>query len=99
MASANVKPIYDELIKNVDAVQKSSQKFDRNELINVLKEGINDVEKLISKMKGTDSRQHQREILAKVKALIKKFESGKGTFLDLNKDFYQFIERKLAQDV
>lgn len=99
MAPRNAKPIYDALINNVEAVQISSQKFDRKELIKALKEGVNDVEKLIPTMRSTNARQHQIEILAEVKALIKKFESGKGTFLDLYNDFYQFIERKLAQDV
>lgn len=99
LAPAKIKPIYEALEKNVVDVQKASQNFDRVKLINVLKEGANEVEELLKGMKGTDSRQHQVEILAEIKKLITKFESGKGTFLDLYNDFYLFIERRLQLDV
>lgn len=100
MAPTSDGPIYDQLIKNTDDVQKTSQEFDRKKLIEVLNKDIRDVEELLSKMgPGGDKRQHQVEILNELKALVKKFESGNGTFLDLYNDFYLFIERKLALDV
>lgn len=99
LAPASAKPNYDELIKDLEAVQKSSMEFNTKELIKDLKEYVNDEEKLIPKLSSTDVRQHQVEIVAKLKKLIKTFESGKGTFYDLFTDFYQFIENKLALDV
>lgn len=99
MAPEYSRPRYDQLAKDTDAVQKASQEFDRKKLIKILKKDVNDVRKLLATMRPTEKRQHQVEIEEKLQALIKKFESGNGTFLDLYNDFYLFIERKLALDV
>lgn len=99
LAPAYARPIYDQLAENTDAVQKVSQEFDLKKLIEVLEKDVSDVKKLIATMRVTDTRQHQVDILEKLESLIKKLESGKGTFLDLYNDFYLYIERKLALDV
>lgn len=100
LAPAVARPIYDQLIEDTEAVQKASQEFDRKKLIAVLKKNINDSKKLIATVKDKKSApyQHQAQILTKLEALVKKFESGKGTYLDLYKDYYQYIEQRLAMD-
>lgn len=81
------------------AVQKVSQEFKPKKLVKILKKDVKDVQKFIPKVKNPKVHEHQEQILAKLKGLIKQFESGTGTFEDLYKNFYLFIEKTLAKDL
>lgn len=99
LAPAYAQPNYDNLVKDLLAVQASSVDFDVKQLIKDLQAYVNDTSKLISTMRVTTARQHQVDIRDHLNKLIKTFKSGKGTFQALFEDFYLYIENKLALDV
>lgn len=90
------KKTFKTLASDTVNIQKVSQEFNPEKLIEALQKDENDTKKL--NLTGT-LREHQKEILASEHELIKKFKSGNGTFLDLNKYFYQFVLGMINLDV